>query len=558
MRRRFESVLPAVVLAGFLIAAIVVTLLVNDAEDRGLGALEDSVLTEVNTVAAGMGQRFGGQLESTSSALLGFDFEATVGSSKDRDTLDELNDLLGPALNAGFYVTTLDGVVANGVGLRDAAIGEPAGIDGFADVLADPNFLQKGYARILPVGPGLTSAQPVQISVIPILSGPPDDNGRAIGAFMVEAPVVSDNQFNGEVRALRRGQTGTYLVYDENGTVLAGADPTSVAKPVGPELRAVEPGLHRQDGLIVVVAPLEGLGWTVVLTQAIDEFEEPLVGPLQTAGTVLIIALLGAGFVMTWMLARRLRSARAEQGRLAQISATQQELISIVSHELRTPVAGVLGFLETSLDHWDGMDDIAKRSAVARAAANARRLQAMARDVLDTQTLEAGNLVQVLDRVDLAAEVRDAVEAVRGLDGERKFAVDLPEEPVWVSADSDRIQQVLANLLDNAAKNAPVVAPIEISLVGGEGEAVVTVHDHGPGITEEARERIFDKFVRGRGESVTGTGLGLYISRQIITAHGGRIWAESEPGEGATFRFSLPEAAPVGPSESSSGEVVTT
>jgi signal transduction histidine kinase len=296
----------------------------------------------------------------------------------------------------------------------------------------------------------------------------------------------------------------------------------------------------------------------LVLTQDIGEFEEPLVGPLQTAGTVLVIALLAAGFVMTWMLTRRLRGARAEQERLAQISAAQQELISIVSHELRTPVAGVLGFLETSLDHWDAMDDAARRSAVARAAANARRLQAMARDVLDTQNLETGQLVHVLGPVDLAAEVRDAVEAMRGVDGERSFSLEVPEDPTWVSADADRIQQVLANLLDNASKNAPVVAPIEVSMAVADGEAVVTVHDHGPGISDEARERIFDKFVRGRGESVTGTGLGLYISRQIITAHGGRIWAESDPGEGATFRFSLPEAAPMGPTDSSSDEVVTT
>jgi signal transduction histidine kinase len=251
---------------------------------------------------------------------------------------------------------------------------------------------------------------------------------------------------------------------------------------------------------------------------------------------------------MTMVLIRRLRTAREEQERLAQISAAQQELISIVSHELRTPVAGVLGFLETSLDHWDTMDDPQRRSAVARAAANARRLQAMARDVLDTQTLETGQLVQVMGPVELVAEVRDAVEAQREVDRERSFEVEVPDEHLWVSADADRIQQVLANLLDNARKNAPVVAPIHVTLRSVDGEAEVAVRDQGPGITDEARERIFDKFVRGRGESVTGTGLGLYISRQIVQAHGGRIWVESEPGQGATFRFRIPLTTAVEPS----------
>jgi signal transduction histidine kinase len=115
----------------------------------------------------------------------------------------------------------------------------------------------------------------------------------------------------------------------------------------------------------------------------------------------------------------------------------------------------------------------------------------------------------------------------------------VPDRPVWVSGDADRLQQVLANLLDNARKSSPAVQSIEVELNVRDGEAEVAVIDHGAGIEEESLERIFDKFVRGRDEGVTGTGLGLYISRQILDAHGGSIWAESEGG-GATFRFSLP------------------
>jgi signal transduction histidine kinase len=475
--------------------------------------------------------------------LVGFGLEATPGSTSDQEKLEDVDRLLGFALQAGFYVTTLDGEITNGIGIERSLIGTKANLPGFDDVVSGKSF-QAGFGAILPVGKGVTTDQPQKASVIPVMSARSSEGGQPVGALVSETPVSPDDAFNDQIRRLQRGDSRTHLVFDAGGTVLAATDPALVAKPVPARLRDLGPGLHRDHGELVVEASPGLLGWTLVVTQDLDEFEDPVVGPLQVAGTVLVIALLGAGFVMTWVLIRRLRAARAEQLRLAQISSAQQELISIVSHELRTPVAGVLGFLETSLDHWDSMDDAQRRSAVARAAANARRLQAMARDVLDTQSLEAGHLVQALAPVDLTAEVRDAVEAVREIDGERSFEVDVPDGEIWVSADADRIQQVLANLLDNASKNAPVVAPIEVSVAVADGEAVVAVQDHGPGITGEALDRIFDKFVRGRGESVTGTGLGLYISRQIVTAHGGRIWAESDPGEGATFRFSLPLTTP--------------
>jgi signal transduction histidine kinase len=163
----------------------------------------------------------------------------------------------------------------------------------------------------------------------------------------------------------------------------------------------------------------------------------------------------------------------------------------------------------------------------------------------------------VFERLDLAAEVQVAVDAARDQDAERSVNVQLPGEPVWVSGDPDRLQQVLANLIDNARKNSPAVVPVDVMLDAGGGEARVTVSDHGAGIAEESLERIFDKFVRGRGESVSGTGLGLYISRQIIDAHGGRVWAESPPGEGAVFRFVLPLAAGETAPEMASTDVST-
>src|SRR5204862_874000 len=123
-------------------------------------------------------------------------------------------------------------------------------------------------------------------------------------------------------------------------------------------------------------------------------------------------------------------------------------------------VAGVLGFLETTLDHWDVMEDEERRTAVSRAASNAQRLQAMTRDVLDTQNVESGRLVHVLQPLDLAAEVTSAVEAARALAPERTFSLEVPEDEVLIEGDADRLHQVLANLLDNAQKSSPAVEPI--------------------------------------------------------------------------------------------------
>ena len=287
--------------------------------------------------------------------------------------------------------------------------------------------------------------------------------------------------------------------------------------------------MHQIGDKLVVSADVPVVGWHVVFTQNRSEFVEPLAGPLQSAGLILVLLLLAVGLTLTVVLARRLRQSREQEARLLALNRSQDEFISVVSHELRTPVSGVLGFLQTSLDHWEVMSDEDRHSAVRRAFTNARRLQAMTRDVLDTESIESGRFGYVRHPMDLADEVRTAVDAFSsGL--ANGVVLTVPDTPVMMDGDPDRIQQVLANLLDNARKNAPPEVPIEVSLEQTENVARLVVEDHGPGIDPDQLERIFDKFVRGRAGAVTGTGLGLYISRRIVDAHEGRIWAESTPG----------------------------
>ncbi|MGH9273181.1 MAG: histidine kinase dimerization/phospho-acceptor domain-containing protein, partial [Acidimicrobiales bacterium] len=378
MRRRAESALPALVLLGFLGAAIVVSLLLSSAERRGVDALEESVGGEVQAIAASQDQRFQNTFGATSGLSNPEEpFELTVDSEADRSELQELLTLFGDSIESGFYLLDERDTITQGVLFTDDPLGERFEWPGFDELVGRPTFAQ-GIGGVLPVSHGLTTDQPVLAYVIPIVD---PRSGAVRGSFVFESVVAEDSDFNREIGALRRGETGEYLFYDDRGSVIASNDPTLIADMLTDRRLLTEPaGVHRFDDQLVVLADVPAAGWRVAFRQDVDEFEQSLSQPLESVGRVLIFVLLGAGAFLTVLLFRRLRASRAEAERLAAISEAQQEFISIVSHELRTPVAGVLGFLETTIDHWDTMDDGERRSAVSRAGANARRLQAMTRD----------------------------------------------------------------------------------------------------------------------------------------------------------------------------------
>ena len=540
MRRRLDVILPVLVVVGFVAAAIVLNVLLSSAEDRGVDALEESIRAEVEAIAGSQDQRFANTFTGVSGLANPRDdpYDLTLDSQHDRTSLQELLDLASSGgARFGVYLLDMDDTVTQGVQMLDeGSIGQQFEWPGWEELRASPDFAED-LGGVLPVSEGLTTQEPVLALVIPIF-GPA---GEVRGTFVFESAVAADSDFNKEIGQLQRGETGEYLFYDDLGGVVASNDPSLLGRPLEDQrLVAGDLGVHRYDGQLVVIDEVPSAGWRVAFRQDVEEFEEPLVAPLETAGRLVVLGILAAGLVFTIALYRRLRAAREEQERLQRLSEAQQELISIVSHELRTPVAGVLGFLETTLDHWETMDDDERRSAVSRAAANAQRLQAMTRDVLDTQSVETGRLIHVMRPLELGAEVTSAVEAARALAPDRTFDLEVPDGPVPVEGDADRLHQVLANLLDNAQKSSPALEEIAVQVAVRDGEAEICVRDHGAGIPEESLERIFEKFVRERGDMVSGTGLGLYIARQILDAHGGRIWAESRPGEGATFHVTLP------------------
>ncbi len=529
-----DRLLPALAGAAVVLVALMVVALLRSAENDGTRALERAKVAQVRTTA----DSFNNRVESSFGSLAGLGsrpWQLTQNSASDQATLKTFS--VDPnALSGSFLVDSQD-TITSGVLLRPGRLGSKFTPAGWQKAKA---ALASAPAVVLPVArSGVTTELPSYAFAVAIRGKTPTS---VRGAFVFEQALTNDSPFSQEIRGLASGQksSATWRFLDSNGAVIASTLNSGLgAKVPDARLASLSEGLHQIGDKLVISADVPSVGWHVVFTQNRAEFVRPLAKPLQSAGLILVLVLLAIGLTLTVVLARRLRQSREQQARLLALNRSQDEFISVVSHELRTPVSGVLGFLQTSLDHWEMMSDEARHNAVRRAFTNARRLQAMTRDVLDTESIESGRFGYVRHPVDLVEEVRTSVDAFSsGMANE--VLLRLPEHPVTVEADPDRIQQVLANLLDNARKNAPSEIPIEVSLEQVDGTARLVVEDHGPGIDPDQLERIFDKFVRGRAGAVTGTGLGLYISRRIVDAHEGRIWAESVPGESTRFIVELP------------------
>ena len=254
----------------------------------------------------------------------------------------------------------------------------------------------------------------------------------------------------------------------------------------------------------------------------------------RAVGAALGVYLAGAALAL---LSLR-RSARAAR--------MQADFVASVSHEMKTPIASVQAMAEMLAD--GRVADPAKaHDYAARIQAEMTRLGATVRDVLDVSRIErdAGAVVNPRP-IDPAAAVAEAVEAARpGLE-RRGFRVDLAatSSSVPVPLDPDAFAHVVHNLLDNAAKFAGADRRIEVEAAPVEGGYVVQVLDRGPGVPAAERERVFERFSRGeeaRVRAVPGVGLGLYVAREIVRAHGGTIRVESREGGGARFVVEIPE-----------------
>lgn len=231
--------------------------------------------------------------------------------------------------------------------------------------------------------------------------------------------------------------------------------------------------------------------------------------------------------------------------RLKKLERTREEFVANVSHELRTPLSLIKGYTETLLDGAMDNPEVSLKflQTIDR---NAERLKLLIEDLLTISELESGRLRLQLQAVPLKALVGKLCEDFkpRALSRDVTLMNQVPD--LTAEADPDRLQQVLGNLVDNAIKYGRSQGTVTIQgRATGDGKVELCVADDGPGIPEDARERVFERFYRvdkARSREQGGTGLGLSIVKHIIQSHGGRAWVESEVGKGSRFCFSLPQA----------------
>jgi PAS domain S-box-containing protein len=227
-----------------------------------------------------------------------------------------------------------------------------------------------------------------------------------------------------------------------------------------------------------------------------------------------------------------------------QLEQERSDFVATISHELRTPMTGVYGAAQTLLHREDDLAPEQREKLLTMLAAEAARLSQITEEVLMTSQLDRGDLTVERTAVDIAEVVRSAVHTMRPLAESLRIVVEIDDKIGIASGDADRIQQVLVNLLDNAAKYGG--APVRVSAEQTNGLVRIAVSDGGPGIDALDRDRIFEKFYRADSQlkrAGRGTGLGLYISRELTELMGGRLVLASGSGEGATFVVELPRPA---------------
>jgi len=224
-------------------------------------------------------------------------------------------------------------------------------------------------------------------------------------------------------------------------------------------------------------------------------------------------------------------------------------MISIFGHDLR----GLLNALALNAELFLRREGDAAVESARNIRLTIGRMDQLIASLLDYVRLKADKLRLVPRPLDASELLREAVEIFRPLARVKSLTVTLsvPEAPLWATADHERMFQVLSNLLSNAIKFSSVKGSIIVQATTSGHDLQIAVRDEGPGIPECDLDRVFEGFCQLQESETRGLGLGLFISRAIIEAHGGRIWATSRPGIGSTFSFTVPRSPSERPSSGS-------
>jgi len=230
--------------------------------------------------------------------------------------------------------------------------------------------------------------------------------------------------------------------------------------------------------------------------------------------------------------------------RLMRFDELKNDLVATVAHEFRTPLTSLRMAVHLTAEEVVGPLTEKQAELMSAARQDCERLQAIVDDLLDLSRIQSGRMALKVEPVGAGALIESAAAGLRSAAeaGRVELAVSTPEPPLEVRGDPERIQLVLGNLLANAIRHTPPGGKVEVRVFSAGGAARFEVRDTGEGIPREHLDHVFEKFYRVPGARSGGVGLGLYIAREIVAAHGGSMGAESEPGKGSTFWFTLPLA----------------
>lgn len=252
----------------------------------------------------------------------------------------------------------------------------------------------------------------------------------------------------------------------------------------------------------------------------------------------LALATLASGMISVMFERETWRAQQAELRELRMQMQLQEDFVSTISHELRTPLGFIKGYSTSLLREDTKWDPETQREFLTIIDEETDRLSLLIENVLESARLQSKTLPLRFQPLRLDAVLRDVVTRMKARFKDLDVRLDLESVPS-IHADGVRVAQVFDNLFTNAIKYAPN-SPIQVKLQSVGTALRVAVTDQGPGIPQESLPLIFERFYRVRSEKATGTGLGLFICKQIMDAHRGKIWAESTLGKGTTFFIELP------------------
>lgn len=284
----------------------------------------------------------------------------------------------------------------------------------------------------------------------------------------------------------------------------------------------------------IVVAPMR-FGEEVLGAVCVQSYKSEVYGPSQ-------FRLLQTIAAQAAIAVRNAQLYKSEE----QANRDRDEFVSVVTHEIKNPLTSIRGYSELAQDAIHRHDEKAAVDAIDVIRAEAKKILRLTEDLLEVSKMEAGKFSMKIENVDLAsivARVAEKYERTSSHDIER----DIPRDIPIIDGDATRLSQVVENLVSNAVKYSPDGKPIRVSLESGRTEVLLRIRDYGIGIPEDKQQLIFERFFRVEEGStqVKGTGLGLFITREIVRMHHGSIRVESAVGEGTTFIVELPIRSPL-------------